>query len=276
MPIALTQSMLRFDRHAHDLRGLALASSFEDEVGTCLDSMIVAGFDEDAAQMSIPRLGDRPALMTIARGVLAGHETDPGHESPRRAEALDVADLSREGHGRQGLDAAEALQRFDHRLVGWALRIAFDLGVERADLGLEVLQELEFRLEDGGDGALGLPAHLGQPSAVLLRPVALAVAEDASLTQELAMDALLALLGLEEKGETGAHERSNRLLLLIRHLDGSEMTAAVEASERQRVATVGLAPIPGLVGMREGAITSQENPSRSSTRWTTKPTAEAS
>jgi hypothetical protein len=51
--------------------------------------------------------------------------------------------------------------------------VALDLGVERADLALEVLVELELGVERRGDGTLGLLANLSQPGPMFLGPVAL-------------------------------------------------------------------------------------------------------
>src|SRR4029079_9237959 len=66
-------------------RSLALASAqlFADEG---VVPIVPRGFDEDAAHMSIARLGDRPRGAPRSARVLGGNQADVGHQAPRGGE----------------------------------------------------------------------------------------------------------------------------------------------------------------------------------------------
>ena len=64
-------------------------------------------FGQDAADVRIAGLGNSPSLAMIAAGMLAGHQTDEGHQLPRRVKARDISQLRHGRHGGEGVHPAQ-------------------------------------------------------------------------------------------------------------------------------------------------------------------------
>ena len=58
--------------------------------------------------VTIPCLGDRAAILPAATRVLAGHQTNVGHQLARRFEPPKIVDLGHDRHRRNHRDAAKA------------------------------------------------------------------------------------------------------------------------------------------------------------------------
>lgn len=57
-------------------------------------SIVPGGFDEEPADMAVAGFGDGSALLPAARGVLAGHQAQEGHETPSGLEAHETVQLA--------------------------------------------------------------------------------------------------------------------------------------------------------------------------------------
>jgi hypothetical protein len=90
----------------------------------------------------VASLGDTTEPSAIAGGVLAGHEADVGHELARALEAPEIAKLGGDDHRGLSLEAAEAAETVDERLI--ARRKG-----EPMDAVVEFIPALELVLEEG-------------------------------------------------------------------------------------------------------------------------------
>lgn len=88
-------------RHAHDRTG----------------SGVPGRLDEDVPDPGVAGLGDGAQASSLSRGVLAGNETDIGHELAWALEVLHVAELGGKDHGGLGLEPAEATETVDQGVV---------------------------------------------------------------------------------------------------------------------------------------------------------------
>ena len=70
-------------------------------------------FDQDAAQMRIPRFGDRAAGLFRPSGMFGGHEADKRHRARRRAKSARVAEFGGDGERREVVDPAKTPEAFD-------------------------------------------------------------------------------------------------------------------------------------------------------------------
>jgi hypothetical protein len=76
-------------------------------------AVVPGGLDQQPAGVAVAGLGDGAAAILLTRGVLAGDETQEGHQASGRVEAEEVVELGDQAHGGGGVDAAEAAQRGD-------------------------------------------------------------------------------------------------------------------------------------------------------------------
>jgi hypothetical protein len=150
-------------------------------------AVVPGGLDEDVTYAGVASLGDTTEPSAIARGVLAGHEADVGHELTGALEAAHVAELGDEDHRGLGLEAAEAADAVDQGLVAW------EEG-EVVNATVELVPALELVLEEGevlgehravlvGQG-VGLE-HLADPVEMADGPVRALAVEEAASAQEL-------------------------------------------------------------------------------------------
>src|SRR2546427_1222603 len=110
MPVAAMQALLRPPRVADDLVGLALAAVRQRAADGGSVPIVPGGLDQDAPGVTVAGFGQRSAALRLARGVLARHEPEVGHEFARPAEALEVHDLGQKDDRRQRVDPAEAAE----------------------------------------------------------------------------------------------------------------------------------------------------------------------
>src|SRR5512142_2450943 len=84
--------------------------------------VVPGGFDQDAAQMRVARLGDRSARLLGATRVLGWNESDEGHGPGRRREASRITEFGRDREGGQVVDSTEAAQPLDAGLERWQVQ----------------------------------------------------------------------------------------------------------------------------------------------------------
>src|SRR5438309_1978782 len=110
MPVAAMQALLRPPRVADDRVGLALAAVRQRAADGGSVPIVPGGLDQDAPGVTVAGFGQRSAALRLARGVLARHAPEVGHEFARPAEALEVHDLGQQDDRRQRVDPAEAAE----------------------------------------------------------------------------------------------------------------------------------------------------------------------
>jgi hypothetical protein len=107
-PIAPAQPTMRFVRYRDDVRG-AVQLSASGAFGSPWRMPIVpSALDQDAACVTVARLGDPPALRTAAARVLTWNESQRGHQLARPTRASEVVKLGHQRHGGHRVDAVEA------------------------------------------------------------------------------------------------------------------------------------------------------------------------
>ena len=60
------EAMLSLERDGHNLWGLSLSPSVEDEIGAGVMTVVPGGLDEDASGMRVAGLGDGPSSLAIS------------------------------------------------------------------------------------------------------------------------------------------------------------------------------------------------------------------
>lgn len=102
------EMMLRLPGMANDLGGLAALPCFQSSADGGSVTVVPRRLYEDVATTAVARFGYGTPAFSIAGGVLAGYQTQVGHELTRPLEATPIADLTQQRHGGDGVDAAEA------------------------------------------------------------------------------------------------------------------------------------------------------------------------
>ena len=128
----------------NDLGRLSLTSALEDQSCTSVVAVVPGGFDQEKPDVDIAGLGDGAAVLSIARGVLRGNETEVGQKRAWRSEAPNIANLDQEGRGGERLDAPETAECFHGLPVVRERGIAFKFCIEGCLFGLQILEVLEF------------------------------------------------------------------------------------------------------------------------------------
>lgn len=103
---------------------------------------VPGGLDEDVADPGVAGFGDGAEASSLPGGVLAGNETDVGHELARVLEAAHVAELGGDDHGGLGFEPAEATEAIDQGLVAGREG-------EVLDAAIQIVPALELVLEKG-------------------------------------------------------------------------------------------------------------------------------
>jgi len=149
----LEESMLALPGMCDDGRTLTVMSAFETGAERGSFAVVPRGLNEDVAYASVAGLGDGALSSALTGGMLAGRETDVGHELARALEAAHVAEFGGQDHGRLGLEAAEAGDTVDDGLEAGGEGKGLDAAVE-------LVSALHLVLEKG--------EVLGQDRAVLI------------------------------------------------------------------------------------------------------------
>jgi len=103
-------------------------------------AVVPGSFGQQAAGVAVAALGDMPAMLLIAGGVLAGSDPQPGRELTRVREAREVADLGDQPQRGQRRDPAKRTQLCDLPLPTVLLGDMFKLGVESGELAVETVE----------------------------------------------------------------------------------------------------------------------------------------
>ena len=139
--------------------------------------------------MVVAGLGDVPAMLLIAGGVLAGSDPEPGRELARVREAREVADLGDQPERGQGRDPAEAGQGLDLAGPPAAASELLEAGVQRRELALDAV-EVHQHLIQGSLRERIVQRLASDPGAMPHRPRVLPLTVDPSVRQQLLDDTM--------------------------------------------------------------------------------------
>ena len=114
--VALVQAELRLPGDLFDLFRHPFLPLAQRRADGRPEPVAPGGFDGDASQVRVACLGNRPALLPLAAGVLAGHRAAVAHQLPRALKARDLAQLGHDRHCRDLRNAAQRLQAANHFL----------------------------------------------------------------------------------------------------------------------------------------------------------------
>jgi len=81
----------------------------------CREAVAPGRLHQHAPGVAVAGERDRALASAPARGVLARHQPEEGHQLLGRVEAADVAELCQQYDGGEFVDAAQCHQRIDHR-----------------------------------------------------------------------------------------------------------------------------------------------------------------
>src|SRR5436309_14603619 len=233
---------LRPPRVADDLVGLALAAVRQRAADGGSVPIVPGGLDQDPPGVTVAGFGQRSAALRLARGVLARHEPEVGHEFARPAEALEVHHLGQEDDRRQRVDPAEASEPA-HRLAigrgggnGLELLVEFRLPCQR-------LLEREHRGLERALERRQIEPLLADPPPVGLAPV-LTGEVGAPVAGEELEHAMPPAHDVAAEIVATADEIAHGLLALVEDVDGGELAGAEQAHELHGIAAIGLDPLP--------------------------------
>ena len=183
----LEESMLALPGMGDCGRILTMLSAFETGAEGGSLAIVPGGLNEDVADASVAGLGDGALSSALTGGMLAGSETDVGHELARALEAAHVAELGGQDHGCLGLEAAEAGDAVDDGLVAGREGKGLDAAIEFVSALQLVLEEGEVLGQDGavliGEGA-GLE-NAADPMEVTGGPMGSFAIDEATAAEEL-------------------------------------------------------------------------------------------
>jgi hypothetical protein len=152
-------------------------------------AVVPGGFGQQSAGVPVAALGDVPAVLLIAGGVLAGGDPEPRRELPRVREPSEVADLSDQSERGESPDPAKAAELLDLPRPPVAVGDVLELGVQGGELSVEAV-EMGQHLRQGLVRERVIELLTVDPRAMAKRPRVLAVAEDPAVTQQLFRDAM--------------------------------------------------------------------------------------
>src|SRR5882762_552066 len=243
LSIAAMQSMLGFPGNLFHLRA-EVGLSFQKIASQPRSELIgPGGFDHDASQMSVARLGDPGLDPAGAARVFAGNQAAVTHELSGAGEARQFADFGDDGDGTDLGDPAKRLQGLDHgaharrcraggfadgRLQsGQALGPMFDLMNVIDERDLQRWQiEMDFHFD---------PFQMGfRPSRLHSVGPADAMAEK-ELTQPLAGPVLISFRRL-----SGSHQVPQRLMRGIGHPHWGKVSGSMATRQFLSVPPIGL------------------------------------
>jgi len=217
-------------------------------------SVLPGGLDEGVAHAAVAGLGDGAQALLRARGVLAGHEADVGHELAGAGEAAQVAELGGNDHGGLGLEAAEAAEAIHQGLVAGREG-------ESLNAAVELLAALEFVLEEGevlGEDRVILLGEdtggedLADPVEVTDGPVVRLSEDEAPPAHELE-DVVAALDDFALEGLAASDQVADALVLFGGDVDENEAVVAEVAADLDGIAAVGLAALARSAGNERGS-----------------------
>src|SRR5256886_1060115 len=243
MPVAAMQALLRPPRVADDLVGLALAAVRQRAADGGSVPIGPGGLDQDAPGVTVAGFGQRSAALRLARGVLARHEPEVGHEFARPAEALEVHDLGQQDDRRQRVDPAEAAEPAHRLAIGRGGGKGLEFFVEFRLPRPRLLQREHGGLERAPERRQ-LEPLLTDPSPVGVAPV-LAGEVGAPVAGQELEHAMPPAENIAADVVAAADEIAHGLLALVEDVDGGELASAEQSHELRGVPAVGLDPLPG-------------------------------
>src|SRR5205809_660122 len=243
MPVAAMQALLRPPRVADDLVGLALAAVRQRAADGGSVPIVPGGLDQDPPGVTVAGFGQRSAALRLARGVLARHEPEVGHEFARPAEALEVHYLGQQDDRRQRVDPAEAAEPAHGLAIGRGGGQGLEFFVEFRLPRQRLLQREHGGLERALERRQFEPL-LTAPSPVGVAPVLAGEVGVPVAGQELE-HAMPPAENIAADVVAAADEIAHGLLALVEDVDGGELASAEQSHELRGVPAVGLDPLPG-------------------------------
>ena len=79
-PELLVETMLGFQGNSDNGRGLPLATSFQDQIGTTSVTVVPGGFDQESSGVNVAGLGDGTSSLAISGRSFRRHEAEVGHQ----------------------------------------------------------------------------------------------------------------------------------------------------------------------------------------------------
>ena len=240
-PVASAEPSLRFPGDIlHGGRG-AFRAALQVPGLARREAVAPGRFHQDPPHVGVARFGDRAPLSSLSAGVLAGHQSDKGHELTRRVEAGDVAQFGQHRDRGERVHPAKRHQVLSLAGKGPVTEHLFQFLFQGLDPCLGVLYLVHVFLEDDllrrMSEALGL-----EPAVVRLGPSA-APGVYAAVTQKKAGKPLPhAPLGVLEV-LARPFQVADRLLFFIGHPHRGQFPVPVQSGQGQSVATVRLDPV---------------------------------
>jgi hypothetical protein len=207
-------------------------------------------FDQSLAGMGVTGLGNRPVPASLGTGVFRGDQAQAWHACSWGIKACQVAKVGHHGHGHGTWDAAQGLERLNHR--GQAPRFALGLACL-----FETLESFGL-LRNGTDICLqdAVLRRCGaddcrKPPEVGRAPMCPAHVT-AILSQHKGCETDLGVFAIADGIFTRPGESPDGFLFPLRDRDHGEITRAGEPGQWQGVAAVGCDPIAWCVGEQRG------------------------
>ena len=201
-------------------------------------------FHQRPPGVAVAGLGDAALAAPRPRRVLRGRETEIAHQLARAVKAREVPELGQQDDRARELNPSQRLDRLDHgiqppafdRLVKFPVQTLQPLGLFGD--GAHVLLEDDLLRR-------GRTHHLRQPAQVGGVPAGSALVANV-LAQQERFQPPLAPLEVLHGGLAASAQVSQGLVLNPRHVDGAQVAAAHQASQRHRIATIRLHAIARL------------------------------
>jgi hypothetical protein len=152
-------------------------------------AVVLGRFGEQPAGVALAPLGDVPAVLLIAAGVLAGGDPEPGRELAGVREASEVADLGDQPERGRRRDPAKRPELLGLPRPPVMSSDVLETGVKRGKLAVEAV-EMGQHLRERLVCERIIAALATHPRAVLHGPRPLAVKVDPAVTQQLPSDAV--------------------------------------------------------------------------------------
>jgi hypothetical protein len=244
--IAPAQPQLRLPGDGPDRfsqRLLARLGSSPDARG---EPIVPCRLGKQPARVRVAGLGDRALAEAIAAGVLRGHQPQVSHQLARVIEACDIPNLGHQSDRRDHVDAAQRLQRLQHRREA----PAGHRGRQRLGQPLHALVgrlHREVVLGERHLAARVAEVQLAQPAVERLRPRGLAAVADL-VAQQKRLELVTGLRARVHRILARPRQVADRLVAGVRNPHRAQLARAREFGQAQAVTPVGLDAIARAFG----------------------------
>jgi len=203
-------------------------------------------FDEYPARMTVARLGDTAEASFAAAGVLAGDESEVGHQLPGIVEAGEISYFRDDGDGYGEPDAAKRLEGLHDGREPPGRGTFMELGLEMGHAFRVLGDSVNIFLEDDLLGRCRADDRC-EPSQVCLAPVRRAAVADVE-AQEQGFETRLGSLQITHCILSCATKIPYRLVFEPGYINGGQIARAHEAGQLNGIASVGLDTVSRFAG----------------------------